>query len=152
MGKLFVILYNVSSVHKVIEFVKTAYAFDDNVIPVIVKPIGAAAQIGVPEVNKLSYKLNKPLIVLPELKDIIDVLGIKDNYMVTSRGNEMLIDEIFNTNGDVAITINGGDTDFTKQELEYGKATTFKEIPLGLPSTALLAIILYRLKIIKEQR
>ncbi len=148
MEKLFVILYNVSSVHKVVEFVKTAYAFD-NIIPVIIKPIGAAAQIGIPEVNKLSYKLNKPLIILPELKDVIDVLGVKDNYMITSRGNEISIDEIFDVNGDVAITINGGDTDFTKQELEYGKAVTFKEIPLGLPSTALLAIILYKLKTIE---
>ena len=151
MEKLFVILYNVSSVHKVVEFVKTAYAFD-NIIPVIIKPIGAAAQIGIPEVNKLSYKLNKPLIILPELKDVIDVLGVKDNYMITSRGNEISIDEIFDVNGDVAITINGGDTDFTKQELEYGKAAIFKEIPLGLPSTALLAIILYKLKTIKERK
>lgn len=146
MEKIFMVLYNVSSVHKVIDFVKTIYAFN-TMVPVIVKPLGAAAQIGVPEANKFAYKLNKPLIILPELEDIINVLNVSKNYMVSGRGTKKSLEEFIRMvcSDSVAITINGGDTDFTNQELEYGTPINIVDIPLSISSTAIAGIIAYEI-------
>ncbi len=144
MARRYVCLYNVSSVQRVIDFIKTVYSFKDY-IPVIIKPIGAAAQIGIPDAYKIAYKLDKPLIVLPELSDIMDVLDVRKIYLITGKGVEKDLGEIMSSKDDIAFVINGSDSDFTRQELQYGEPIKLRDISSSIPSIALAAILLYEL-------
>ncbi len=142
--KFVIALYSVSSVQRLLDFIKTVYAFND-ATPVIIKPIGAAAQIGVPEAHKLAYKLGKPLIVLPEIQDLVEIVKVEKLYLLTPRGRSINIEELSNVSGDssIAIVVNGGDTDFTRQELQYGEGIWVKEVPTNLPPQSIVALLLY---------
>ncbi|MEM1742129.1 MAG: RecB-family nuclease, partial [Desulfurococcaceae archaeon] len=65
---MYIALYNTSSIQRLVDFVKIVCSFRET-IPVIIKPIGAAAQIGVPEAYKIIHRANRPLIVLSEITD-----------------------------------------------------------------------------------
>ncbi len=143
MGRLIICIYSISSVQRLVDFIKTVYAFD-NAIPAIVKPIGAAAQIGVPEAHKISYRLDKPLIVLPELKDLVDILNVENIYFLTYSGEEIEPNDI-PSDSDVAIVVHGSDGEFTKAELQYGKSIKQKNVPAELPPHISIAILLYGL-------
>lgn len=145
--KIYIALYAPSSVQRILDFVKTIYSYE-NTVPVIVKPIGAAAQIGVPEAYKYSYKTGKPLIVLPELQDLAEVLGLKDLYYVSLVGEKTSIESLRGEN--IGIIINGGDQEPSKKELEGIKVVSLAEIPDNMPSIGMIAIILYLLKISKS--
>ena len=142
MAELVLGIYNVSSVQRVLDFIKTVYAFNTGV-PAIIKPIGAAAQIGIPEAYKISYKLGKPLIILPDIPDLLEALNIREIYMITRKGKEIRSNEILTSTNDKAIIVNGSDTDFTRQELQYGLAIKPYNIPLELPPQTIIALILY---------
>ncbi|NPA84565.1 MAG: exonuclease [Crenarchaeota archaeon] len=63
-----------TSVQRLEDLAKLAFGFGDPVKGLIVtKPSGAAAQIGVPEVAKEAYKLNKVFLVLPDIDDAIEL-------------------------------------------------------------------------------
>ncbi len=145
--KIYMALYAPSSVQRILDFVKTIYSYE-NTVPVIVKPIGAAAQIGVPEAYKYSYKMGKPLIVLPELQDLIEVLELKDLYYISPVGEKTSIESLRGEN--IGIIINGGDQEPSKKELEGIKIVSLAEIPDSMPPIGMIAIILYILKISKS--
>jgi SpoU rRNA methylase family enzyme len=137
---VFIALYSPTSVQRIIDFQKTVYAFPGS-IPVIIKPVGAAAQIGVPEAHRIAYKRNKPLIILPEISDLRDVLGVGKIYYVSSIGEEIDVNEI--AGDEVALVISGGEHEPGKKELKDVKIVKFKNIPSSLPAIALTAILLY---------
>lgn len=144
MKELYVVLYSPSSVQKLLDFLKTIYAVNFS-IPVIVKPFGAAAQIGIPEAHKVAYRLGKPLIVLPELADLDHVLRCDALYYLTEDGKEVelsqLISEAFNKR--VALVVSSGDREPSVKELERFNAIWLKDIPMNVPCTALTGIIVY---------
>ncbi len=140
--KIYVVIYSVSSVQRLLDFVKTAYAFN-NVIPVIIKPIGAAAQIGVPEANKIAYRREKPLLILPELSDLKELLEIDSIYFITSKGILKDFKQLIKTGHRIALVIHGGEADFTKQELQYGESIWVNGLSREAPPYTALAIILY---------
>lgn len=137
-----VVLHNVTSVQKLVDFVKVAYVLGDSNIQVVLSKVGGtAAQAGIPEVSKLAYKLGRNLIVLSDLKDVIELFKPEKVYFVTSisengknplRGHE----------DNIALVFNGLESTFPKTELALGE-----EIGIGVkgeisPSN-LLSIILY---------
>ena len=140
--KIYVVVYSVSSVQRLLDFVKTAYAFN-NVTPVIIKPIGAAAQIGVPEANKIAYRREKPLLILPELSDLKELLEIDSIYFITSKGILKDFKQLIKTGHRIALVIHGGEADFTKQELQYGKGVWVNGLSREAPPYTALVIILY---------
>ncbi len=142
--KFVIALYSVSSVQRLLDFIKTVYAFN-HATPVIIKPIGAAAQIGVPEAHKLAYKLGKPLIVLPEIQDLIEIVKVEELYLLTPKGRSIDIEEFSSVSegSSIAVVVNGGDTDFTRQELQYGEGVWIKDIPINLPPQSIAALLLY---------
>lgn len=142
--KVYACLYNVSSVQRVLDFVKTVYAFGDAVIPVIVKPVGAAAQIGVPDAYKYAFKHDKPLIILPDLPDIGETIPGAPIYLISGRGEEIDPRDMLGSKN-LVIVFNGSDTEFTRQEMQYGKPVRIRGIPHELPSTAVAAIVLYKI-------
>ncbi|ADI32633.1 RecB-family nuclease [Staphylothermus hellenicus] len=138
----FIALYAPSSVQRVIDFVKTVFLFEDYQ-PIIIKPIGAAAQIGVPEAYKIAYREKKSLIILPEITDIIEVLGINKVYYLDKRGEEIEIHNL--KKSDIAIVINGGDREPSKKELLNINIVKVRDADPSLPPVGLTAITLYLL-------
>ncbi|OYT37690.1 MAG: recombinase RecB [Desulfurococcales archaeon ex4484_58] len=140
----YAILYAPSSVQKVLDFIKTIYVFED-FIPVIVKPIGAGAQIGVPEAYKYAYRIGKPLIILPGLTDLRETLHIINGYYLAPHGEEIEIDEIIKKDHYALIFTSEGNEP-SKKELTGIRIVKVKGIPPELPTPSLAAILLYLIK------
>lgn len=145
--QVYVALYSPSSVQKVVDFVKLAYSVK-GLIPVILRPIGAGAQIGVPEAYKLSYKLSKPLVVLPEVKDLMEVLGITELLYIDENGDEVPPDALRSavTSGTCAIMFSSGEMEPSKKELEKARVVWMRGMPRGFPPLAQAAAIIYELQ------
>ncbi|RLG79528.1 MAG: recombinase RecB [Thermoprotei archaeon] len=137
----YAVLYSPSSVQRVLDFIRSVYVFPD-VTPVIVKPVGAAAQIGVPEAHKYAYKRGKPLIILPELQDVKEVLKVGKAIYAGYHGAELSINEIKNVD-DYAIVVSDRENEPSKKELAWIEIVKFKELPTGLPPAPLVTLILY---------
>lgn len=82
--KVFLVAHAPTSVQRLEDLAKLAFGFGEPVKGLIVtKPSGAAAQIGVPEVSKMAYKLDKEFLVFPDLGDAIDLLKPQKVYTVS---------------------------------------------------------------------
>ncbi|MEM2757298.1 MAG: RecB-family nuclease, partial [Sulfolobales archaeon] len=69
---LFIVANNASSPQRLIDVAKVVYNFEySNIINtlVITKPVGSAAQVGIPEISKLAYKLGRTLVILPSINE-----------------------------------------------------------------------------------
>lgn len=145
MEGLHIALYAPSSVQKLLDFLKSVYA--GNLVPVIIKPFGAAAQVGIPEAHKISYKLGKPLIVLTGIPDLVEILGCDCLYYVSEEGEEVELLSMLskNTCRKPVLILSSGDQEPSKRELETARTVWIKNVPPGLPSTALVGIIIYEL-------
>ena len=137
----YVVLYSPSSVQRIMDFIKTAYAFE-NVVPVILKPIGAAAQIGIPEAYKYSYRLGKSFIVLSEINDLFEVLKVSKSYYISPRGEKKTVKELIGEDN-IALIVSGGEGEPSKRELEKTTIVSFEEIPDDLPPSPYIALLLY---------
>ncbi len=140
----YLVLYGPTSVQRIIDFIKTVYAFK-NAIPVIIKPIGAAAQIGVPEAYRYSYKIGKPMIILSELNDLCDVLKVGKSYYISPRGEKKHVKELAEKDN-IAVIVPGGENEPSKKELEKIEVIALDEIPSDLPPVSFIALLLYLLK------
>jgi SpoU rRNA methylase family enzyme len=149
--EMYIVLYSPTGIHKVVEFLKTIYLVE-GFTPVIVKPIGAAAQIGVPEAHKIAFKAGKPLIVLPELADVSRILGASPVYYLSDEGEEKGFEEVFASSGNVAVVLNAGDAEPSRKELENVKTVWVKNFPKGLPAIALSGVIVYNALLLKTTR
>ncbi|MEM3913571.1 MAG: RecB-family nuclease [Desulfurococcaceae archaeon] len=151
MKELYLALYSPSSVQRLLDFLKTVYAVN-NVVPVVIKPFGAAAQVGVPEAHRISYKLSKPLIILPEIMDLKKLLSCEAVYYVSEEGEEVDLPVVFNEvkQRKTAVIISSGEQEPGKRELEDIKTIWFKNIPRGMPSIAVTGIILYEVNRLKN--
>jgi SpoU rRNA methylase family enzyme len=149
--EMYIVLYSPTGIHKVVEFLKTMYLVE-GFTPVIVKPIGAAAQIGVPEAHKIAFKAGKPLIVLPELSDVSRILGASPVYYLSDEGEEKGFEEVFASSGNVAVVLNAGDVEPSRKELENVKTVWVKNFPKGLPAIALSGVIVYNALLLKTTR
>jgi len=144
---LYVALYAPSSVQRVIDFIKTVYAFE-NVVPIIIRPYGAASQIGVPEAFRISYRLGKPLLLIPEIQDLENTLGISKRYYVSKKGDTRGVDDIEDGS---CIIINGGDQEPSKKELIGVEQVVFTGIPSDLPGPALASALLTLINRVRKQ-
>ncbi len=150
---IYLTVYAPSSSQRLIDIARLA--FYSNIISglIIVKPIGMAAQLGIPEISKVAYKLDKKLIILPTIKDLKETLVIDDIiFIVDSSHNVPDLDELqIDFNNVVAIVIQGGETTFTKEDLALGRCAKISEFLPGLSSavaeaTAVILKIYRRVK------
>lgn len=79
------VLHNVSSVQRVVDMARLSYSLGLDTL-VVTKAYGGAAQSGVPEAMRLALKLGKSLVVLPELRDAVNLLSPSQVLAVTPRG------------------------------------------------------------------
>jgi SpoU rRNA methylase family enzyme len=149
VSEVYVALYAPSSVQKLLEFVKTIYA-SPRLVPVIIKPYGAAAQVGVPEAYKISYKLGKPLVLLPEISDLVDVLTCKQIYYLEESGTPVSLSSITTGGEKRAIIISSGEQEPSPRELSVVNTVWPSEIPRGISPIAVTGILVYEISRSKQ--
>lgn len=136
----YIALYGPSSVNVIVDFVKSMYVFED-VVPVIVKPFGAGAQIGVPEAYKYSYRVSKPLVILPELSDVVEVLKPHRLLYYSSIGGE--VDPEVLRDMDNYVMVFSGEMELSKKELMSVEPVLLKGVPRELPVLSLATLVVY---------
>ncbi len=140
------VLHNVSSVQRVVDMARLVYGLGLDTL-VITKAYGGAAQSGVPEAMRLALKSNAKLIVLPELKDALDLLSPDTFIAVTRSYAEERINPVNPpvTGSKVLIVFSGGDPEFTPQEIAGAKRVYIDGVEAKLGPIAEAALILYHL-------
>ncbi len=153
-NNVYVILHNVHSASKTIETAQVVYAlgFPNYVVS---KAEGSAAQSGVPDANRLAIKMKQNFMVLPDLKDVLDLFNFDYALLVTS---PKLVKEHVDMsqiaqralNGEkIAIILSGSNSSFSRKEMDLGDCKSLEaKVDLGPSGSA--AIILYSLLKQKE--
>ena len=146
---IYVVLHNVHSVSKTIETAQVVYGLGFSNF-VVSKAEGSAAQAGVPDANRLAMRMKCNFMVLPDLKDVLEVLNIDHPLMIVS---PVLIKERLDTDqllemtesGErIAIILSGSNSSFSRKEMDLGECLSLDaRVDIGPSGTA--AIILYSL-------
>jgi SpoU rRNA methylase family enzyme len=153
-NNVYVILHNVHSASKTIETAQVVYAlgFPNYVVS---KAEGSAAQSGVPDANRLAIKMKQNFMVLPDLKDVLDLFNFEYAILVTS---PKLVKEHVDMsqlaqramNGEkIAIILSGSNSSFSRKEMDLGDCKSL-EAKVDLGPAGSTAIILYSLLKQKE--
>ena len=144
---VYVILHNVHSASKTIETAQVVYAlgFPNYIVS---KAEGSAAQSGVPDANRLAIKMKQNFMVLPDLKDVLELFNFDYTLLVTS---PKLVKEHIDMSqlaqrtlaGEkIAIILSGSNSSFSRKEMDLGDCKSLKaKVDLGPSGSA--AIILY---------
>jgi len=151
-------IHGVFSVQRLVDFVKTAVALGCSTV-VVSKAVGAAAQNGVPEAQKVVFKSGRNMLVVADLVDIKELLNPDKLILITTEKREDLpeivfeeIIEMLKENKNIVLVYSGTDTGFTRGELELGEAY---RIPLveGAPLSpvAALAISIFEIKRLQQR-
>jgi SpoU rRNA methylase family enzyme len=147
--KIFIVLHNTHAVSKVIETAQVVYGLGFNNF-IVSKAEGSAAQSGVPEANKIAMKMNRRFMILPSLKDVIELLEVEKPILITSpvltkeRINISDLLEKAKNNEKVVIVLSGSNSSFSRKEMDLGDCFSLEaRIDIGPAGTT--AIILYGL-------
>lgn len=143
MVEYLVVLHNVTGMQRLIEFVKTAFNFDDIRHVIITKVGGTAAQAGIPEISKLAFKLNRSLIVLPDLKDAIELFTPDDVYLISQYATEEINAEDIKNKKRVMFVISGIESDFNSVEKSLGNYVKIRNLNKEASPIALLVALFY---------
>lgn len=128
--RVYLVAYSPSSPQRLIDIARLAYSSSVISGLVVVKPVGMAAQVGLPEAFKLAYKLGRSLVVLPRLKDVVEVLQVGEAAFIVQNAKEApTFDEVLEgLRGTVAVVVQAGETPFTKEDLGMGVVTKLREL------------------------
>jgi SpoU rRNA methylase family enzyme len=142
------LLHNISSIQRMLDFTRLTLSMGFGRI-VVTRAYGAAAQHGLGEVGRLTYKAGASLIVLPDLSDAVDLLK-PDSVLIVSREHARVevdpaggIGEV--ARGRVLVAFNGGDPDFSPQEASLGTPIYIKGLQSRIGPLGEAALILYAL-------
>ncbi|MFP3225391.1 MAG: RecB-family nuclease [Sulfolobaceae archaeon] len=140
MVELIIVLHNVSSSQKLIDFAKLAFQLNIKHL-VVTKVGGVAAQAGLAEVSKIAYKLNKSFLIFPDLKDAIDLLSPDAVYLITQQAKKEISQREFENKKRIMLVFSGLESGFNKLELSLGEAYKLPNFTSDLPATAMLAVL-----------
>lgn len=148
---LYLVAYSPSSPHRLQDIAKLAFSMSFVTALITIKPVGMAAQAGVPEVFRLAYKLNKRFIVLPRLQDLKELLSIDDILFIVHTDEAPDICEVILDKGkNIGIVVQAGETPFLKEDLLIGRYVRLSELdsyrsPNAVADAAIALTKLYRL-------
>ncbi len=137
--KVYLVAHAPTSVQRLEDLAKLAFNFGEPVEAfVVTKPSGAAAQIGLAEVSKLAYKLDKRLLIFPDIDDAIELLKPDVVYTLSYEFGE----RIKKLEGErVMLVVGASEPGLSKVEAQKGKPI-YPEGPEGnigpIASAALL--------------
>jgi len=138
------LLHNVFSPQRLIESARTVYGLGYRVF-IVTKASGSAAQVGVPEAQKLALKLGKSLIYLPDLPDAIEMLKPDHTILVVPKrfAKEPLTSFLKDAGGRILVVFGGSDPGLSRRELEMGLPVFVDGIEGEVGVVGLIAITLY---------
>lgn len=145
MPEPIVILHNVTSPQRVVEFVSICSALNFKHV-IISKPGGAAAQMGIPQAFKIAVKNKVFLSILPDIKDVAELYNPEEMlFFVPPESAEKEYDPNILNERKVALVFGGMEPGLSRRETEIGT-----RVHVGLPSfigtLGLAAIVLYMSK------
>ena len=147
LKNVYVILHNVHSASKTVETAQVVYGLGFSNF-VVSKAEGSAAQAGVPDANRLAMRMKQNFIVLPDLKDVLEVLNIEHPYIITSpvltkeRLDFDKLAELTKSGERIAIMLSGSNSSFSRKEMDLGECRSLDaQVDIGPAGTA--AIILH---------
>jgi SpoU rRNA methylase family enzyme len=153
LKNIYVVLHNVHSASKIVETAQVVYGLGLSNF-VVSKAEGSAAQAGVPDANRLAMKMKKNFMVLPDLKDVLEVLSIEHPLLVTSpvltreRLDFDQLSERAKSGERIAIMLSGSNSSFSRKEMDLGECRCLDaRVDIGPSGTA--AIVLYTLSMNK---
>ncbi|GAB6947042.1 RecB-family nuclease [Vulcanisaeta sp. JCM 16161] len=132
------VIHNPASVQKLLDAVKVSLGFGIKTI-IVTKAVGTAAQQGVPEAFRLVLRSGATLIVLPDIKDAIELLHPDSILFLSTRGDSMGNE----VKGRTLLVIQASDQPFMQSELSLGRQV--KVVGRDVGSTALLTLALNKL-------
>lgn len=149
LKNIYVVLHNVHSASKTIETAQVVYGLGFSNF-VVSKAEGSAAQAGVPDANRLAMKMKQNFMVLPDLKDALEVLNIEQPLLITSpvltkdRLDLNQLSERVKSGERIGIMLSGSSSSFSRKEMDLGECRSLDaKVDIGPAGTA--AIILYAL-------
>jgi SpoU rRNA methylase family enzyme len=154
LKNIYVVLHNVHSASKTVETAQVVYGlgFSNYVVS---KAEGSAAQAGVPDANRLAMRMKQNFMVLPDLKDVLEVLNIEQPLLITSpvltkeRLDLGQLVEKAESGERIAILLSGSNSSFSRKEMDLGECRSLDaRVDIGPSGTA--AIILYALSMNKK--
>ncbi|BFI75296.1 RecB-family nuclease [Sulfurisphaera ohwakuensis] len=152
--ELFIVLHNISSTQRIIDFAKLIFNLNINHF-IVTKVGGVAAQAGVPEVSKLAYKNNKSFIILPDLKDAIEIFKPEVVYLFTQSAEKTFTKDLLKDKSRVMLVFPGNESGFNKLELNLGEPVKIEGLSNEISPVALVGIVAYCLinegKILNKQ-
>lgn len=153
---IFLILHNVHNVQRLLDIVKLYLSVEvEDKLLVISKPSGPAATDGIAEANKIVFKSEGRMLVVPDLQDVLELLKPERMYLLVGGGGdfESRIKKVFEEGGDVAFVVSGQEIGFTRQELSFGEKLEIPNLPSNPPPTSIASILVYTLnKMLKGKR
>ncbi len=147
MKNVYVVLHNVHAVSKVMETAQVVYGLG---FPnfVVSKAEGSAAQTGVPESNRLAMKMKGSFAVLPDLRDVLEMLDVDKPIMITSPvlvKDRVNVDEMAKRIRDgerIVIVLSGSNSSFSRKEMDMGECVSLEaRVDIGPGGSA--AIVLH---------
>mgnify|MGYP006291282163 CR=1 FL=1 len=145
---VFVVLHNVHAVSKVIETAQVVYGLGFKNF-VVSRAAGSAAQTGVPDANRLSMKMKRNFMVLPDLDDVKELLDTEQPLLVPSPvlTKERLDLESLSTDiksgKKAVIVVSGSNSSFSRREMDMGVCRSLHaDVDIGPAGT--IAVILYQ--------
>ena len=144
---IYVVLHDVHAVSKVIETAQVVYGLGFSNF-IVSKAEGSAAQSGVPEANKLAIKMKRNFMVLPSLRDVIELLGVEKPRLITSpvltkeRVDLTVLGKELQSGERMMLVVSGGNSSFSRKDMDMGECISLDaKIDIGPAGT--IAVILY---------
>lgn len=149
--KIYLVAYAPTSPQRLIDLAKVAYSMDIVKGFIVIKPIGVAAQAGVPEVFRIAYKLGRNFLVLSRINELKELLNIDNIMFIVQNSKEAediskLLHKIKNGNS-MAIVVQTGETPFMKEDLLHGYIAKIEEFDDKLSPNAVAEATASLLKI-----
>jgi len=146
------IAYAPSSPHRLYDLAKLAFSMSIVSAFIVVKPVGIAAQTGLPEVFKLAYKLDRRFLVFPRLQDLKEMIKIDEALFIVHNVDDApdICEIDFRDRENIGVVVQAGETPFTKEDLAMGRIVKMREMdayraPNAVADAAIALTKLYRL-------
>lgn len=139
---VFVVLHNTHAVGKVVETAQVVYGLGfSNYI--VTKAEGSAAQTGVPEANRIAMKMNGSFMVLPDLRDVLELLDVETPMMIASpvlAKERIEINDLtkrIESGERLVIVLSGSTSSFSRKEMDMGDCYSLEaRVDIGPAGTA----------------
>ncbi|AEB96129.1 MAG: RecB-family nuclease [Metallosphaera sp.] len=133
-------LHNVTSSQRLLDFAKLAFSLNIKKL-LITKVGGTAAQAGIPDVGRLALKYNKSLIILPDLKDAVELFSPSKIYLFSPYAEKEIEPGSIQENS--ILIFPGIENGFTKIEQSLGEHVTLRSMKIDVGPIPYASAILY---------